>query len=1558
MRFGPEEVLERVQSRAAEITWWNRRLTKLRNVPDIQNLQSYLRDDLVEAKGPYVEFVDAPQPDSQTARNRLQTLGYSDSIIEALETELFGGKSGSLYTHQAETIEAIETTTDDVMLTVPTATGKTESFFLPVLNTCDTRTRDGMKALILYPMKTLAVDQLNRFISYLYQINRTRNESDQITIGIWDGDTPTDVGSYTREIESGSYVRGLEDPVSGEKLTIDEDGIVTGRQRDYPWLKATRERVKDGADILLTTPEALDHILVNDSESTRQVLGDADNAHPVEHLIFDEAHVWSGVSGASIQLLVKRLKHFYRDYNPQVSLVSATVSNPKDLAMSLTGSDKGDITTVDFTGRSPPTTTDPDYDRLTPCTTTELITALAASTIYDEKAIAMETHPELSGALTSLEEVGLLDSDSFSIASAQEWLTIDIREAITSAMDKTSASSPPEVVEREAGRAHLTELVLEDAGTESHWFDFVSREIPEVATLRNWATQDSIGAVGFQHLDDIHEHLSSSGGGDPDQQLQSLFAFGKLAGLITNRHHAFLRPPRAIFYCPSCSQLSSQGVCPHCGETEVAELEFCDNCHAPYRLQARDEADDTARVPMGAGVESAVDRCVDCDATLRTSSIGVPTSSLLSYMLSEICRVTPSEKVLVFSDSHSAAESVAQRIQETEYGLTAESLYVQYLLSENGTAPLNKIQQSVQRQLREAYFDPFYDDHLDQRGAAYSMIQQLQQEITGKVDLYATQHLLSDALVTSEVVYEHAESTLELVVGHELYKRFAGNRTVSFSRDGTQFYFLTLAKIRSRIHNQLPACEDDIDPVIDKFVRLLYDAGSIHEVQFHQVNTKLQDAIPDAQTRKTIHEDFIEAGDEFADLTDTSPSDIDSGLLTRQHNRDKSSLRLVPSILRCETCQRLFPAQSADILAECLECGSSLEHYERFQIQQGGSYAGDGIAQISPTAEWPLDHWASDIMSPLQAEDGPEFITVGIHKSNIPPTLRGIIEEGFRKSPPEINIVSSTPTMELGVDIGTLDSVAQVGIPPTLTNYVQRSGRTGRSQGSSSLVLTAIRGQHPVDSHFYDDLSRFFSEFEPVRVPPAEQFEPVMAAQVVTEVFGFLARTQDQNNTLERNYKITSTDLSPKEFINQISENVESLQSFISDEWSDILRERIQTIFGDAGVNAFSAVFEESGSLNLRYRVSQTYAPLQHSTNADVGSELREKDNRLDKWLNRSGYLASYRSFGQSFPIEIDGYRDDISFQSTGRLYEMFPGPENSRGAVFRLGGQKYIVDDVAAGEELTTVGLCTNEECEQQYESYDLSLAQCPHCDSALETVSVHEIGSMHARKAGPNEGRWTTRSLQSSYVTRLDSPDQTLSSTNFAGLPCQTTVGELEVTEFVCAFERRHSSSPDAKIKRAEAERTRAGTNAEEFVPIGQQYQTSGLTIEFEKAAVEDRFEGEVYWSAVTASLEQALRRAIAIAGRFDLDDFQVNSTVTADYLRVTVADGQFGGNGVTWQLGHDLAAMLEEPLQDVILCDGCTQYCERCLLLPRTPPFYLEHDLLDRTLLRRLFEFEVPE
>ena len=59
-----------------------------------------------------------------------------------------------------------------------------------------------------------------------------------------------------------------------------------------------------------------------------------------------------------------------------------------------------------------------------------------------------------------------------------------------------------------------------------------------------------------------------------------------------------------------------------------------------------------------------------------------------------------------------------------------------------------------------------------------------------------------------------------------------------------------------------------------------------------------------------------------------------------------------------------------------------------------------------------------------------------------------------------------SPTMELGVDIGGLSVVHMRNAPPNASNYVQRSGRAGRS-GQGALVFTYCSGFSPHDRHYF-----------------------------------------------------------------------------------------------------------------------------------------------------------------------------------------------------------------------------------------------------------------------------------------------------------------------------------------------------------------------------------------------------------------------------------------------------------------------------------------------------------
>jgi len=65
------------------------------------------------------------------------------------------------------------------------------------------------------------------------------------------------------------------------------------------------------------------------------------------------------------------------------------------------------------------------------------------------------------------------------------------------------------------------------------------------------------------------------------------------------------------------------------------------------------------------------------------------------------------------------------------------------------------------------------------------------------------------------------------------------------------------------------------------------------------------------------------------------------------------------------------------------------------------------------------------------------------------------------------NLLSATPTLEMGIDIGDLSSVVLCSVPPNGANYLQRIGRAGRTDGNAFNVTLANASDH--DLYFYEE---------------------------------------------------------------------------------------------------------------------------------------------------------------------------------------------------------------------------------------------------------------------------------------------------------------------------------------------------------------------------------------------------------------------------------------------------------------------------------------------------------
>ena len=77
---------------------------------------------------------------------------------------------------------------------------------------------------------------------------------------------------------------------------------------------------------------------------------------------------------------------------------------------------------------------------------------------------------------------------------------------------------------------------------------------------------------------------------------------------------------------------------------------------------------------------------------------------------------------------------------------------------------------------------------------------------------------------------------------------------------------------------------------------------------------------------------------------------------------------------------------------------------------------------------------------------------VFIHHGSISKELRTNAEKALKSSEMKAAVVA-TVTLELGIDIGNLDRIVQIGTPFTCSSMVQRMGRSGRRGGMQNMVV-------------------------------------------------------------------------------------------------------------------------------------------------------------------------------------------------------------------------------------------------------------------------------------------------------------------------------------------------------------------------------------------------------------------------------------------------------------------------------------------------------------------------
>lgn len=124
---------------------------------------------------------------------------------------------------------------------------------------------------------------------------------------------------------------------------------------------------------------------------------------------------------------------------------------------------------------------------------------------------------------------------------------------------------------------------------------------------------------------------------------------------------------------------------------------------------------------------------------------------------------------------------------------------------------------------------------------------------------------------------------------------------------------------------------------------------------------------------------------------------------------------------------------------------------------------------------------------------------VYVHYSSLEKEDREFVETGFKQS--EFAICVATSTLEIGVDIGSVDLVVFADPPESVGSFLQRAGRGGRR--SESIDIFMLSGSVKNSLHF-SALASLANQNKIENVPPSKFY-----SVVVQQIFSYIAGKQN-----------------------------------------------------------------------------------------------------------------------------------------------------------------------------------------------------------------------------------------------------------------------------------------------------------------------------------------------------------------------------------------------------------------------------------------------------------------
>jgi DEAD/DEAH box helicase domain-containing protein len=1002
------------------------------------------------------------------------------------------------YDHQYKAFERLSTRNSpnprSTLVTTGTSSGKTECFLYPILDYCyQNLDRNGIKVIILYPMNALATDQAKRLAETIWNDSRLKGK---ITAGLFIGEGK-DKKKFPKEM--------------GDIHVIENrDSII-----DSP------------PDILLTNFKMLDYALIRSNYHNLWTYNIGDSSL-LKFLVLDELHTYDGAQGTDVANLIRRLKLKLDIPKGQVCAIgtSATIGSGEESEKLLTEYaekifgevfESGSIikenrqTLDEFFAIK-----DDELDSYVPRQIGLLESRLKENETYENYILRQKRLwqlPETVNQTQLGDELKKLKLVRDLVLCASNGI-IEFDELLRDLADRNSAfkrlserDNINDLSPREEVINSLLALISEARAGSQKLFPFLYLQIQVWIRELSGVLREVKETPVFTWKDKVGNKYDAAA--LPSYYCRECGASGWLGVKDDNKNHFYSDPKQVYeYFFGNHKNVYFVNTANHKHIDEYEPNNTITDYINPIDLTLYDkQTENSFKIHAVRKLRETKSRhvCPECNTENSMGIVGTRVATLSSITVSQVLssdldfRTEKYRKILAFTNSVQDAAHQAGFVEARNYRFTFRASLQKVINQVNQPLTLVELQNE---------FIEYWKQHSDESGAkneeAY-YYRFFPSDYTGRVDIDTDYRLGKhftgsfkkefDERIKWEVVAEFGHNA---TIGRTLEK--SGASGVKFNERQLEELYPAIKEWLERNNLGVISASDLIPFVNGMLHRIRMRGGIDHEylskfringVQLWDLNwmrdnrhflnrlfhprsrfPKLITASPhnrgilDSTFTNTnnwfksyFRKSFMLATDHHAIVNDfyriLLKALASTGLMNRQGEDDNQNYSIEPTAVIVENKVKHF---------ECDMCGSVLS------VASTDKYTSTTkcLDYACPGMYRSVDKANTNYYQLVYNRNRSPRIYSSEHTGILERKDRENKEFDFKERPHfnSLNTIVATSTLEMGIDIGTLNSAINNSVPPLPSNFLQRVGRAGRASGTALITNFAQAKAH--DLFYYE----------------------------------------------------------------------------------------------------------------------------------------------------------------------------------------------------------------------------------------------------------------------------------------------------------------------------------------------------------------------------------------------------------------------------------------------------------------------------------------------------------